>query len=349
MKKSLVTLTSIVAVSAMLAACGSEESGEEQNQGSGEEETAEQEEQSSEEEEAKNEEEHSGEIDAPEDVAVQGLADHYHTGDEVTLTAELEEDIDSDHWHWYEKAADSEEWEPVSGQESAEYNGEAENDGQEVKAVIYDEDHKPHAQSAPVEIAIDDHEGEEGHSHELSEDEQRIYDGYFEDEEVEERELTDWEGDWQSVYPYLQDGDLDEVFEYKAEEDDEMTAEEYKEYYEEGYETNVERIIFDGSQAAFFENGEEYTGNYVSDGYEILEYEAGNRGVRYVYKLDGEAEGMPQYIQFSDHDVTPTDAHHFHLYWGDDREALLDEVENWPTYYPSNMDEDDIVHEMTAH
>ncbi|ENH96888.1 zinc-binding lipoprotein AdcA [Gracilibacillus halophilus YIM-C55.5] len=35
---------------------------------------------------------------------------------------------------------------------------------------------------------------------------------YFEDSQVKDRSLSDWEGDWQSVYPLLQDGTLDEVF-----------------------------------------------------------------------------------------------------------------------------------------
>jgi zinc transport system substrate-binding protein len=58
---------------------------------------------------------------------------------------------------------------------------------------------------------------------------------------------------------------------------------------------------------------------------------------------------MPQYIQFSDHNIFPVDSHHFHLYWGDDREELLEEVTHWPTYYPSELDEDGIVRDMLAH
>lgn len=196
----------------------------------------------------------------------------------------------------------------------------------------------------------DEHSGHDhNHSHAHDEEAQQIYDGYFEDEQVKDRELTDWEGDWQSVYPYLQDGKLDEVFAYKAENDGDMTAEEYKEYYKIGYETDVERIIFDGNDVTFFEDGEKSSGTYTYDGYEILTYEAGNRGVRYIYELTEEDGNLPQYIQFSDHGIAPTDADHYHLYWGDDREALLDEVTNWPTYYPSDMDGHEIAHEMMAH
>ncbi|MBO1580160.1 ZinT family metal-binding protein [Bacillus sp. XF8] len=194
-----------------------------------------------------------------------------------------------------------------------------------------------------------DHGHEHSHSHAHDEETEKIYEGYFEDSQVKNRSLSDWEGDWQSVYPYLQNGTLDEVFAYKAEHTGNMTAKEYKEYYNEGYQTDVNRIVVQGDTVTFFKNGEEYSSKYIYDGYEILTYDAGNRGVRYIFKLAEKAEGVPQYIQFSDHSIYPNEAGHYHLYWGDDREALLDEVIHWPTYYPSEMDGHDIAHEMMEH
>jgi hypothetical protein len=57
------------------------------------------------------------------------------------------------------------------------------------------------------------HEGEEhaeSHSHDHAHDhgDDQIYKGYFEDSQIKDRALSDWEGDWQSVYPYLLDGTL---------------------------------------------------------------------------------------------------------------------------------------------
>nr|WP_261133976.1 ZinT/AdcA family metal-binding protein [Bacillus sp. Marseille-Q3570] len=190
---------------------------------------------------------------------------------------------------------------------------------------------------------------QDGHDHAHDDESEKIYEGYFEDSQVKDRALSDWEGDWQSVYPYLQDGTLDEVFAHKAEHEGDKTAEEYKEYYKEGYETDVGRITIQGATVTFFKNGEELSGEYSYDGYEILTYDAGNRGVRYIFKLKEETKGLPRYIQFSDHSIYPTEADHYHLYWGDDREALLDEVTNWPTFYPSEMDGHDIAHEMIEH
>ncbi len=154
------------------------------------------------------------------------------------------------------------------------------------------------------------------HSHAHDEEKEKIYNGYFEDSQVKDRSLSDWEGDWQSVYPYLQDGTLDEVFAYKAEHEGDMSAEEYKEYYKKGYETDVDRIVIQDNSVTFFKNGEEFSGEYTYDGYEILTNDAGNRGVRYIFKLANQAEGLPQYIQFSDHNIYPTESDHYHLYWG---------------------------------
>ena len=145
------------------------------------------------------------------------------------------------------------------------------------------------------------------------------------------------------------DGTLDEVFAHKAEQKGDMTAKEYKAYYDIGYKTDTKRIVIDGDNMTFFSNGDAYTGEYQSDGYEILTYEAGNKGVRYIFKLVEPTEGLPQYIQFSDHSISPTDASHYHLYWGDEREALLEEVINWPTFYPSEMNGHTIAHEMMVH
>ena len=188
----------------------------------------------------------------------------------------------------------------------------------------------------------------EVHSHGHDHGDEQIYKGYFEDDQIKDRTLADWAGDWQSVYPYLQDGTLDPVMEHKAESGD-QTSEEYKAYYEIGYETDVERITINGDKVTFFKDGVPLAATYASDGYEILTYKKGNRGVRFIFKkTDGDA-AAPEYIQFSDHRIAPADADHYHLYWGDDRTALLQEVTNWPTYYPSSLNADEIVAEMMAH
>lgn len=185
------------------------------------------------------------------------------------------------------------------------------------------------------------------HSHGTKQD-QEIYKGYFKDEQVKDRKLSDWEGDWQSVYSYLQDGTLDPVFADKAKHGD-KSAKEYRDYYETGYRTDTGRIVIKGDKVSFYEGDKAASGKYTSDGYEILNYAKGNRGVRFIFKkIEGDA-AAPNYMQFSDHRIAPAKADHYHLYWGNDRAALLKEVTNWPTYYPSSLSGKDIADEMMHH
>lgn len=184
-----------------------------------------------------------------------------------------------------------------------------------------------------------------GHDHAPQND---VYKGYFEDSQIQPRTLADWQGDWQSVYPYLMDGTLDPVMAHKAEHGD-KTAADYRAYYEIGYATTVEAIRFDGDTVTFTEGDHSYSGTYVSDGYEVLTYKKGNRGVRYIFKkTSGDAEA-PAFIQFSDHHIAPEAVGHYHLYWGEDRAKVLEELTNWPTYYPAALSGADILHEMLAH
>jgi zinc transport system substrate-binding protein len=166
--------------------------------------------------------------------------------------------------------------------------------------------------------------------------------------DIQARKLSDWAGDWQSLYPLLQEGTLDPVMDHKAETGD-KTTEEYRAYYEAGYATDVERLLIDGSNVTFFREGQPVQGQYTKDGFEILTYASGNQGVRFLFTKSGGDAAAPQSIQFSDHKITPTDADHFHLYWGDDRSALLNEVINWPTYFPFELSGAQILDEMLAH
>ena len=192
-----------------------------------------------------------------------------------------------------------------------------------------------------VEGMEHDHDHEKDHSHGTD---------TFEDSEVQDRALSDWAGQWQSVYPYLIDGTLDPVMEHKAEENNEKTVEEYFEYYRVGYETDVEKVVIDDHSIEFTKGGKTSKSDYEYRGYEILTYESGNKGVRYLFEAVGENSDAPDYIQFSDHIIQPTKSGHFHLYWGDEGlDALLEEMDHWPTYYPSDLDADGIVEEMLGH
>ncbi|TGE19219.1 zinc ABC transporter substrate-binding lipoprotein AdcA [Staphylococcus petrasii] len=179
-----------------------------------------------------------------------------------------------------------------------------------------------------------------------------ISEGYFKDNQVKDRQLSDYAGKWQSVYPYLKNGDLDEVMKHKAENDSSKSAREYKKYYENGYKTDISNINIEGNHISFTKNGKTETGEYEYVGYKILDYKKGNRGVRYIFKLvdsEDKNNNLPTYVQFSDHNIYPKKAEHFHIFMGNDNNKLLKEMDHWPTYYPAQLNKEEIEHEMLEH
>ncbi|MGO3093103.1 MAG: zinc ABC transporter substrate-binding lipoprotein AdcA [Staphylococcus saprophyticus] len=184
---------------------------------------------------------------------------------------------------------------------------------------------------------------------EQSKHDKAISDGYFKDSQVKDRTLGDYKGNWQSVYPYLKDGTLDEVMEHKAEDDDSMSAKAYKSYYEKGYKTDISHITISNDTITFEKDGKKETGKYVYDGKDILKYEKGNRGVRYTFKLVDQNSHLPKYVQFSDHNIEPKKAAHFHIFMGNNKDKILKELDNWPTYYPNSLSSEEIKEEMLAH
>ena len=129
-----------------------------------------------------------------------------------------------------------------------------------------------------------------------------------------------------------------------------MTAEEYKEYYTTGYQTDVDNINITDNTIEYIVAGESKTFEYNYVGYEILTYEKGNRGVRFLFETNDPEAGDYKYAQFSDHNIAPVETGHYHIYWGgESQEALLEEVDHWPTYYPTDMSGSEIAQEMMAH
>ncbi|HEL1920641.1 TPA: zinc ABC transporter substrate-binding protein AdcA [Streptococcus suis] len=193
-------------------------------------------------------------------------------------------------------------------------------------------------------------EGSEILPEEGAETTQTVYNGYFEDSAVKDRTLSDYAGEWQSVYPYLLDGTLDQVWDYKAKIKGGMTAEEYKAYYDTGYKTDVDQINITDNTMEFVvgDKKEKFTYKYV--GYKILTYKKGNRGVRFLFEAKDANAGNYKYVQFSDHNIAPVKTGHFHIYFGgESQEKLLEELENWPTYYPVGLTGLEIGQEMLAH
>lgn len=192
--------------------------------------------------------------------------------------------------------------------------------------------------------------GHHSHGKPLTALEQKAAEGEFDDKDVKARELSDWDGMWQSIYPYLLSGDLDPVFKKKAEKDKSKTADEIKEYYRKGYLTDVDTLGIENGVMEFHTGDKVSSCKYESAGYKILTYASGKKGVRYLFECKDASSSAPKFVQFSDHTIAPRKSAHFHIFMGNtSQEALLKEMDNWPTYYPYQLSKEQVVDEMLHH
>lgn len=191
-----------------------------------------------------------------------------------------------------------------------------------------------------------------GHHHDKpqTQAQRKAAEGTFDAKDVQNRTLSDWDGVWQSVEPYLASGELDPVMQAKATKNKDKTAEEYHAYYTNGYKTDVDMIGIENNIIEFHRGDKVDQCEYHYAGYRVLNYTSGKKGARYLFECKDKNSKAPKFIQFSDHIISPEKAEHFHLYMGNEsQDALLAEMDNWPTFYPYTMSGNDIVHEMLHH
>lgn len=186
-----------------------------------------------------------------------------------------------------------------------------------------------------------EHEHDHDHSKEVS---------TFEDDEVQDRPLSDWEGDWQSAYPLVLDGSLDEAWEHKS-EDGKMTAEEYKDYYTKGYKTDYNAISIHDDHIKFTDkDGKVTESDYKYTGYFIQNWSTGTKAAMYRFEAVDKESGAPVYIEFNDHIIEPEKAAHFHIRMSNERyDAIVDPEGNWPTFFDAALTPDEVCDEVIGH
>ncbi|EGC02920.1 metal ABC transporter solute-binding protein, Zn/Mn family [Ruminococcus albus] len=187
----------------------------------------------------------------------------------------------------------------------------------------------------------DEHEHDHDHSKEVS---------TFEDDEVKDRSLSDWAGEWQSAYPLVLDGSLDEAWEHKS-EDGSMTAEEYKDYYTIGYKTDISSVKIDGDNITFtYDDGKTVNSDYEYTGYFIQNWSTGTKAAMYRFEAVDKESGAPVYIEFNDHMIEPEKAEHFHLRMSNESyDAIVDPEGNWPTFFDAALTPDEVCDEVIGH
>ena len=172
----------------------------------------------------------------------------------------------------------------------------------------------------------------------------------FEDHEVQDRSLSDWAGSWQSAYPFALDGTLDDAFAAMAEEG-EMTADEYKTYYQNGYKTDITNIDIAGDHIAFtYEDGKKVGSDYKYIGYYIQNWSTGTKAAMYRFGAVDRTSGAPIYIEFNDHMIESAAPEHFHIRMSNESfDAIVDPEKSWPTFFPADMTGEDLCEHMEGH
>ena len=172
----------------------------------------------------------------------------------------------------------------------------------------------------------------------------------FTEADVEDRTIADFAGEWQSIYPYMLDGTLDEALEHAAEEGD-MTVEELSEYYKSGFETDIDRLVVEGNSMTFHTAEGETTITYEYDGFVFLNYEDMDaQSALYRFKAVGDVDGALKYVLFADHNHEAGPAEHFHLNFSEDGNITTEQtLEKFATYFPASFTGAQIAEEMAAH
>lgn len=195
------------------------------------------------------------------------------------------------------------------------------------------------------EEVVEGMQEEHGHEHDHSKEASN-----FADDEVQDRGLSDWAGQWQSGYPLALDGSLDEAFASKAETGS-MTAEEYKQYYINGYKTEYDYITIDGNSIEFTDHqGSKTKSEYQYLGYYIQDWSTGTRAAMYRFEAIDKGSGAPIYVEFNDHMIEPAQSEHFHIRMSDiGFDAIVDPENSFPTFYPAELTPEEVCAELAGH
>ncbi len=193
--------------------------------------------------------------------------------------------------------------------------------------------------SVKDEEVVEGMEHDHDHEHEHEE---------IEESDIKDRTLDEFAGDWKSLYPYLENGDLEEYVEHHAEEHGEE-ADEVREELLEKWECDAKSISVNGNEITFvFTDGTTKKATYKYAGFLPVKDDDGDiTGVRYQFETD--SKDAPRYVQFNDHGHEPEDeVEHFHIYFGNDGfDALMKSGSN-PFFVPDSLTVDEINEELTG-
>ena len=167
-----------------------------------------------------------------------------------------------------------------------------------------------------------------------------------EEADIKDRSLAEFNGEWKSILPFLNSGELDEYVEHEAEEDGEP-VDEIKAELAGKWACKATKVSVDGSSISFtFEDGSVETAQYTYAGYSTKTDEDGDiTSVRYQFETSSET--APKYVQFNDHAHEPSDEiEHFHIYFGSESFDALNNSESNPFFVSETSAAQDVLDEL---
>ncbi|MCR5122309.1 MAG: zinc ABC transporter substrate-binding protein [Ruminococcus sp.] len=188
-------------------------------------------------------------------------------------------------------------------------------------------------------------EGMQGHDHDHEHEHAEI-----EESDIKDRELSDFAGSWQSLYPLLEAGELEEYVKDHAEEHGEP-EDEVREELAKKWGCDLTAVSVDGSKIEFtFADGSNKSGEYKYTGFTpVLADDGDIHAVRYQYEaVSGDS---PKYVVFNDHGHEPAKARHFHIYYGDgaDIESALAGFTYNPFFIPAGLSGEEALDVLSGH
>jgi len=192
------------------------------------------------------------------------------------------------------------------------------------------------------------HDGEEEHEHE-GEAHEHHHDEEITEADIMPREVSEFAGTWQSLYPVLMTGALDEYVEYQANKKAISVAESRAEI-EEKWNCGVKTIKIKGNKITLiYDNGKKETGTYKYAGFATKKDENGKiTSIR--HKFLATSKKGPKYVMLNDHGHKPVESvEHFHIYFGNNSFEELVTTKSNPFFVDSRLDAHECLENVMGH
>lgn len=135
-------------------------------------------------------------------------------------------------------------------------------------------------------------------------------------DDIKDRNLAEFNGEWKSLYSHLMADELEEYVEHQAEEKG-KSEKEMKAEIAAKWNCGVKKVNVKGNKITLvYDNGKTVTGKYSYSGYAVKKNDAGEiTNVR--YKFESKDKNVPTFVMFNDHGYAPASSvAHFHFYFG---------------------------------